>query len=77
MKKYVNENIINCIKKNNIYPQDVDYNKNTFLLFGKIGLDVIKLTNKGEYYKHIGYWQDMTAEEINNKLNEMEWRKEI
>lgn len=76
MKKYVNENMLNCIKKNDIYPQDIDYNKCIFLHFGKIGLDVIKLTNKGEFYKHVGYWQDMTAEQINKTLDVIGWIKE-
>lgn len=76
MKQYVNENLLNCIKNNNFYPQDVDYNKYIFIHFGKIGMDIIKLTNKGEYIKHINYWQNMTAKEINNKLDEIEWIKE-
>ena len=76
MKKYVTEDILFCIKHNNEFPQDVDYNKNIFIHFGKIGLTLIKLTNKEEYIKHINYWQDMTADEINTKFDEQEWRKD-
>ena len=42
MVKYVNENLLNVIKNNDIYPQDVDHSKNICLHFGKLGLTVIK-----------------------------------
>ena len=42
MVKYVDENLLNVIKNNDIYPQDVDHSKNIYLHFGKVGLYVIK-----------------------------------
>lgn len=77
MRKYVDENLLNCIKNNDTFPQDVDFNKYIYLHFGKIGLTVIKLINSGEYFKHINFWQDKTAEEINNELNRIDWKKEV
>ena len=46
MVKYVNENLLNVIKNNDIYPQDVDHSKNIYLHFGKVGLYVIKYNPK-------------------------------
>ena len=31
MVKYVDENLLNVIKNNDIYPQDVDHSKNIYL----------------------------------------------
>lgn len=76
MRKYVTENILSVIKKNAIFPQDVQIRENQFLHFGKIGVTAYRLTNKGETYKHINYWQTMTAEQINKLFNEMEWSVE-
>lgn len=76
MRKYVNEQMLNCIKKNGEYPQDVQIRENQFIHFQKIGLTVYRLTNKGETFKRVVFWQEMTAEKINETLNAMEWRAE-
>lgn len=73
MVKYVNENLLNVIKNNDVYPQDVDHNKNIYLHFGKVGLTVIKYNPKKIVSKHINFWQDKTADEINKELAEKEW----
>ena len=75
MRKYVTENIISVVKKNGIFPQDVQIRENQFVHFGIIGLTVYRLTNKGETFKHINYWQTMNTETINKLLNDMEWEK--
>lgn len=76
MRKYVNEQMLNCIKKNRKYPQDVDISKNQYISFGRVGLIAYKLTNKGQYFKYVNYWHDMTADKINETLNAMDWRQE-
>ena len=76
MVKYVNENLLNVIKNNDIYPQDVDHDKNTYLHFGKLGLTVIKYHSRRLVNKHINFWQDKTADEINRELAEKEWIEE-
>lgn len=55
------------------FPVDVDLSKTQFLHVGKIGMTLIRLTQKGETGKHLNFWQDMTAEEINAKFAGMEW----
>lgn len=74
--KFVNDNLLKVIKQNNIFPQDIDITKTTFIHFGKCGLTVIKLINSGEYIKHLNYWGDMSAEQINNELNTISWEKQ-
>ena len=76
MVKYVNENLLNVIKNNDIYPQDVDHSKNIYLHFGKLGLTVIKCNPKNIVSKHINFWQDKTADEINKELAGKEWIEE-
>ena len=76
MKKYVTENIILTVKKNIIFPQDMQIRENQFINFDRIGLTVYRLTNKGESFKHIKYWQTMSVETINRLLNNMEWEKD-
>ena len=73
MVKYVNENLLNVIKNNDIYPQDVDHSKNIYLHFGKVGLYVIKYNPKNIVSKHINFWQDKTADEINKEFAGKEW----
>lgn len=77
MVKYVNENLLNVIKNNDIYPQDVDHSKNIYLHFGKLGLYVIKYNPKNIVSKHINFWQDKTADEINKELAEKNGLKRI
>lgn len=76
MVKYVNENLLNVIKNNDIYPQDVGYRKNIYLHFSKLGLTVIKHNPQSLVGKHINFWQDKTADEINKELAEKEWIEE-
>ena len=77
MRKYVTENIISCVKKNGIFPQDVQIRENQFIHFTKVGLTVYRLTNReGSTFKHINYWQTLNTEKINKLLNDMEWKKE-
>lgn len=73
MVKYVNENLLSVIKNNGIYPQDVDHSKNIYLHFGKVGLTVIKYYSRKIVSKHINFWQDKTADEINKELAEKGW----
>lgn len=73
MIKYVNENLLGVIKNNGIYPQDVDHSKNIYLHFGKVGLTVIKYHSRKIVSKHINFWQDKTADEINKELAEKGW----
>ena len=76
MVKYVDENLLNVIKNNDIYPQDVDHSKNIYLHFCKLGLYVIKCNPTKLVTKHINFWQDKTANEINKELAEKEWIEE-
>lgn len=76
MVKYVDENLLNVIKNNDIYPQDVDHSKNIYLHFGKLGLTVIRYYSRKIVTKHINFWQDKTADEINKELAEKEWIEE-
>ena len=76
MVKYVDENLLNVIKNNGIYPQDVDHSKNIYLHFGKVGLYVIKCNPKNIVSKHINFWQDKTADEIHKELAGKEWCEE-
>ena len=73
MVKYVNENLLDVIKNNGIYPQDVAHSKNIYLHFGKLGLYVIKWNPTKLVSKHINFWQDKTADEINKELAGKEW----
>lgn len=57
------------------FPVDVDLSATQFLHVGKVGMTLIRLTQKGETVKHLNYWQDMTAEEINAKFAGMAWEK--
>ena len=76
MVKYVDENLLNVIKNNDIYPQDVDHSKNIYLHFGKLGLTVIKYKPTKFVSKHINFCQDKTADEINKELAGKEWIEE-
>ncbi len=76
MRKYVTNDVLSVVKKDEVYPKDVPIRDNQFIHFNKIGMTVYRLTNKGETFKHINYWQTMSVEEINERLNAMEWRKE-
>ena len=76
MVKYVDENLLNVIKNNDICPQDVDHSKNIYLHFCKLGLTVIKYKPTEFVSKHINFWQDKTADEINKELAEKEWIEE-
>lgn len=55
------------------FPVDIDLSKTQFLHIGKIGMTLIRLTQKGETVKHLNYWQEMTAEEINERFAAMDW----
>ena len=57
------------------FPVDIDLSKTQFLHVGKIGMTLIRLTQKGETVKHLNFWQDMTAEEINQRFAGMVWEK--
>ena len=63
------------LKRAQEFPADMDLSKTQFLHVGKIGMTLIRLTQKGETVKHLNFWQDMTAEEINQRFAGMEWEK--
>lgn len=63
------------LKRAQEFPVDVDLSKTQFLHVGKIGMTLIRLTQKGETVKHLNYWQEMTAEEINERFAGMKWEK--
>lgn len=80
MKKYVTQNMIDCVIKNNIYPQDIDVDNSTtmYLIFGSCGLSLYRKSNRNNLYaKHINYWKTKTEKEINEELNNQEWVKEF
>lgn len=57
------------------WPVDIDLSKTQFLHVGKIGMTLIRLTQRGETMKHLNYWQDMTPDEINQKFAALKWEK--
>lgn len=66
---------LNQLRSATEFPVDVDLSKTQFLHVGKIGMTLIRLTQRGETVKHLNYWQEMTAEEINQKFAAMEWEQ--
>jgi len=75
MKQYVDEQILYCILNNKIYPQDVQITKNEYLTFGSVGLTCTKYSLSNTYEKHINYWNEMNAEEINKQFNKIQYEK--
>ena len=57
------------------FPVDIDLSKTQFLHVGKIGMTLIRLTQKGETMKHLNFWQELTADQINAKFAAMKWEK--
>lgn len=66
---------LNGLKTAQNFPVDLDLTKTQFLHVGKIGMTLVRLTQKGETIKHLNYWQEMSVEEINLKFTEMQWEK--
>lgn len=66
--KYTTEQMLRCVKKNGIYPQDDQISPMVIVTYGRVGMTVTKLFGSGEKTKHINNWQNMTADEINAEL---------
>ena len=73
LQRYVDEQMLFCIRHNAIYPQDVQVTKTVYLTFGSVGLTVTRLTKNRVFEKHVNGWPEMTAEEINTQLREQEY----
>ena len=73
MTKYVTEQMLSCIEKNQIWPQDVQITANQYITFGSIRLTLVKYTKCKIIEKHLNYYREMSAKEINEKLNDMTW----
>ena len=71
--KYVDEQMLTCIRSNRLFPQDVQISKTIFLTFGSCGLTVTRVYSRATREKHLNGWQEMTAAEINRKLSEIEY----
>ena len=73
MKSYVTSQMLSCIKKNQIFPQTIQITNNQYVVFGSVGMKLLKYTKCGIKTKHINRYRGMKVEEINRKLNEMDW----
>lgn len=68
MKIYVTDELLARAKNEKLI--DYDLSNTSYIIFGTVGLDVVSVgTNGKEKYKHINYWKDKTALEINKELN--------
>lgn len=72
-KKYVTEQMLQCIEQNGIYPQDIQNTKNEYITFGSVGLTYTKFTKTGKRTKHLNGYRKMNAAEINKVLNSQHW----
>lgn len=61
--------MVYCVKKNNVYPTDIQLTKTMWATFGTIGLTISKSYSRITVEKHINGWAGMTVDEINEKLN--------
>lgn len=75
--QYVDEQMLYCIKRNKMFPQDVQHSATVWLTFGSCGLTVSRAYARTTKVKHLNGWQDMTADEINRKLAEIEFETEV
>ena len=73
MRCYVDEELLKAVKCNFGYPQVIRVRENQFLNFYEHFLIVRRFTCKGETIKCVDLWEEMSAENINKILNEMEW----
>jgi len=72
-KQYVDEQMLYCVRNNQIFPQDIQLTKNEYLTFGSVGLTCTKLAPSNTYEKHINYWNEFNAEQINKQFNEINY----
>ena len=73
MKKYVTEQMIYCVENNQIFPQDIQITKTQYITFGSYGLTLVKYLINKTKIKHINGYREMDVDEINIKLNSLEW----
>ena len=73
MKKYVTEQMIFCVENNQIFPQDIQITKNQYITFGSYELTLVKYLINGTKEKHLNGYRGMDVDEINIKLNSLEW----
>ena len=77
MRAYVTEQMQYCVKVNGIYPQYIQISPRMELKFGTIGVTLNYFAPRGRTkYKHINYWSDKTAKEINEQFHEQEYQEE-
>lgn len=77
MREYVTEQMLYCVKANEIYPQYIQISPRMELTFGTIGVTLRYFQPRGHTkYKHINYWIDKTAKEINEQFYEQEYKEE-
>lgn len=77
MREYVTEQILYCVKNNDIYPQYIQISPRMELAFGTVGLTLRYFQPRGcTKCKHINYWQSKTANEINTLFHEQEYQEE-
>ena len=71
--EYITDQMLDCVIKNGIYPQDVQYSKTIWIQFGSVGLTVSRAYAKKTVEKHLNGWKAMTANEINRALDAASW----
>ena len=76
MKAYVNEQMLTCIRKNQLFPQDVQVSKTVYVTFGSYGLKLTQITSRGSKVKYLNDWKSKSAAEINEALSKTPFEKE-
>lgn len=69
----VTPQMIYCVKKDNIYPQDIQLTKTMWATFGTVGLTIRRVYPCKMVEKHLNGWAGMTVDEINEKLDAQPW----
>lgn len=74
--EYVTPQILECVLKNGIFPQDVQHSSTIWLSFGTYGLKISRAYTRITKYKIVSNWKELTADEINKRISEEEWKIE-
>ena len=76
MREYVTEQMLYCVKANEIYPQYIQISPRMELVFGTVGVTLNYFLPSKLKYKHVNYWTYKTAKEINVLFHEQEYKEE-
>ena len=77
MRQYVTEQMLYCVKFNDIYPQYIQISPRMELVFGTVGVTLNYFQPRGDLkYKHVNYWTNKTAKEINEQFKEQEYKED-